>query len=278
MSGFASADSATKHSQGNALTAEELAATTAQATPQVAEYATLLGDDALILSQRLGWWISRAPEMEEDIALGNIALDLLGHARFFFTYAGTATGRTEDDIAYFRNEEEFRSCRLVEQDNGDFAQTIARQLLFSHYQYGLYSALLNSTDATLTAIAAKAIREVEYHVDHANQWVLRLGLGTEESQRRMREGLNYMWPYLAELFEDLPIHEQLAQSGEAVLPSTLRADFDASIARVLDAAGLSIPDVKQARSGQRTGAFSEQRGFILAEMQSLARQHPGATW
>lgn len=278
MSGFASADSATKHSQGNALTAEELAATTAQATSQVAEYATLLGDDALILSQRLGWWISRAPEMEEDIALGNIALDLLGHARFFFTYAGTATGRTEDDIAYFRSEEEFRSCRLVEQDNGDFAQTIARQLLFSHYQYGLYSALLNSTDATLTAIAAKAIREVEYHVDHANQWVLRLGLGTEESQRRMREGLNYMWPYLAELFEDLPIHEQLAQSGEAVLPSTLRADFDTSIARVLDAAGLSIPDSKQARSGQRTGAFSEQRGFILAEMQSLARQHPGATW
>lgn len=278
MSGFASADSATKHSQGNALTAEELAATTAQATPQVAEYATLLGDDALILSQRLGWWISRAPEMEEDIALSNIALDLLGHARFFFTYAGTATGRSEDDIAYFRSEEEFRSCRLVEQDNGDFAQTIARQLLFSHYQYGLYSALLNSTDATLTAIAAKAIREVEYHVDHANQWVLRLGLGTEESQRRMREGLYYMWPYLAELFEDLPIHEQLAQSGEAVLPSTLRADFDTSIARVLDAAGLPIPDVKQARSGQRTGAFSEQRGFILAEMQSLARQHPGATW
>ncbi|WP_368919696.1 1,2-phenylacetyl-CoA epoxidase subunit PaaC [Corynebacterium striatum] len=278
MSGFASADSATKQSQGNGITAEDIAASGAVASEDVAQYAITLGDDALILAQRLGWWISRAPEMEEDIALGNIALDLIGHARFLLTYAGTANGKTEDDLAYFRNEEEFRSVRLVEQENGDFGQTIARQLLFSYYQYGLYAALLESTDETLAAIAAKAIKEVEYHVDHANQWILRLGLGTEESKRRTEAGLYYMWPYLDELFEDLPIHQKLAATGIAVLPSSLRAQFDERIAHVLEKAQLSIPEVKQARSGQRTGAFSEYRGYILAEMQSLARQHPGATW
>ncbi|HAT1410284.1 1,2-phenylacetyl-CoA epoxidase subunit PaaC [Corynebacterium striatum] len=278
MSGFASADSATKQSQGNGITAEDIAASGAVASEDVAQYAITLGDDALILAQRLGWWISRAPEMEEDIALGNIALDLIGHARFLLTYAGTANGKTEDDLAYFRNEEEFRSVRLVEQENGDFGQTIARQLLFSYYQYGLYAALLESTDETLAAIAAKAIKEVEYHVDHANQWILRLGLGTEESKRRIEAGLYYMWPYLDELFEDLPIHQKLVATGVAVLPSSLRAQFDERIAHVLEKAQLSIPEVKQARSGQRTGAFSEYRGYILAEMQSLARQHPGATW
>ena len=278
MTGFAAADSATKQSQGNGITAEDIAASGAVAPKDTARYALTLGDDALILAQRLGWWISRAPEMEEDIALGNIALDLIGHARFLLTYAGTAWGKTEDDLAYFRNEEEFRSARLVEQENGDFGYTIARQLLFSYYQYGLYTALLESKDETIAAIAAKAIKEVEYHVDHANQWVLRLGLGTEESHRRITEGLMYMWPYLDELFEDLPLHETLAAEGIAVLPSSLREQFDERIAYVLDKAGLAIPEVKQARSGQRTGRFSEHRGFILAEMQSLARQHPGATW
>lgn len=278
MSGFAAADSATKQSQGDGITAEDIVASGAVADQDVANYAITLGDDALILAQRLGWWISRAPEMEEDIALGNIALDLIGHARFLLSYAGTAFGKTEDDLAYFRDEEEFRSCRLVEQENGDFGHTIARQLLFSYYQYGLYTALLESADQTLAAIAAKAIKEVEYHVDHANQWVLRLGLGTEESKRRLTAGLEHMWPYLDELFEDLPVHEKLAEHSIAVLPSSLRPQFDERIAYVLDKAGLAVPQIKQARSGQRTGCFSEYRGFILAEMQSLARKHPGATW
>lgn len=278
MSGFAAEDSATKQSQGDGITAEDIVASGATADQDVANYAIMLGDDALILAQRLGWWISRAPEMEEDIALGNIALDLIGHARFLLSYAGTAFDKTEDDLAYFRDEEEFRSCRLVEQENGDFGHTIARQLLFSYYQYGLYTALLESADQTLAAIAAKAIKEVEYHVDHANQWVLRLGLGTEESKRRLTAGLEHMWPYLDELFEDLPVHEKLAERSIAVLPSSLRPQFDERIAYVLDKAGLEVPQVKQARSGQRTGCFSEYRGFILAEMQSLARKHPGATW
>ena len=134
MSGFAAADSATTQSLGDAISTEDIRNSGIKADDQVAQYATMLGDDALILAQRLGWWISRAPEMEEDIALGNIALDLIGHTRFFYTYAASAWDKTEDDLAYFRTEEEFRSARLVEQENGDFGQTIARQLLFSHYQ------------------------------------------------------------------------------------------------------------------------------------------------
>lgn len=275
---FASAESATTHSHGVAITAEEIGSSGACAPEATARYALTLGDDALILAQRLGWWISRAPEMEEDIALANIALDTLGHARFFLTYAGTAWDKSEDDLAYFRSEEEFRSCRLVEQENGDFAHTIARQLLFSHYALSLYRRLLDSTDDTLAAIAAKALKEVEYHVDHANQWVLRLGLGTAESAQRMQRGLDSMWPYVEELFEDLPEHKDLAAQGIAVLPSTLREETLDRVHAVLDAADLQAPSYPPARSGHRTGCFSEQRGYILAEMQSLARQHPGASW
>jgi ring-1,2-phenylacetyl-CoA epoxidase subunit PaaC len=273
---FASHDSATRISAGSAITAEDIGASGAKAPEDVARYALYLGDDALVLAQRLGWWIARAPELEEDVALANIALDLLGHARFLLTYAGTAWGRSEDDLAYFRDEEEFRSCRLVEQENGDFGQTIARQLIFSYYQHELYRRLVRSTDATLAAVAAKALKEVQYHQDHASQWTLRLGLGTEESRRRIQEGLATMWPYVDELFHDDELVESLGDA--AVLPSSLRADFDRRIAAILDEAQLSVPEVLGAYGGDRSGQFSEQRGHILAEMQVLARQHPGATW
>ena len=273
---FASHESATRQSAGDAITAEDIRAGGAKAPEDVARYALYLGDDALMLAQRLGWWIARAPELEEDIALANIALDLLGHARFLLTYAGTAWGKTEDDLAYFRDEEEFRSCRLVEQENGDFGQTIARQLIFSYYQYELYRRLVRSTDPTLAAIADKALKEVEYHQDHASQWILRLGLGTEESKRRIQAGLTYMWPYVDELFHDDELVESLGDA--AVRPSALRADFDRRITAILDEAGLSVPEVLGAYGGDRSGQFSEQRGHILAEMQVLARRHPGATW
>ncbi|MUN63326.1 phenylacetate-CoA oxygenase subunit PaaC [Kocuria sediminis] len=273
---FASHDSATKQSAGHAITAEDIQAGGAKATEDVARYALQLGDDALMLSQRLGWWIARAPELEEDIALANIALDLLGHARFFLTYAGTAWGKTEDDLAYFRDEEQFRSCRLVEQENGDFGQTIARQLIFSYYQYELYRRLVHSSDPTLAAIADKALKEVQYHQDHAGQWVLRLGLGTEESKRRIQAGLHCMWPYVDELFHDDELIDALGDA--AVRPSELRADFDVRLKAVLDEAELSVPEVLGAYGGDRSGQFSEQRGHILAEMQVLARRHPGATW
>lgn len=273
---FASHDSATRQSQGEAITAEEIAASGATADEATARYALILGDDALMLSQRLGAWVSRAPELEEDVALANIALDLLGHARFLLTYAGTAWGKSEDDLAYFREEEEFRSCRLVEQENGDFGKTIARQLIFSFYQHKLYSRLVNSTDATLAAIAAKALKEVDYHQDHAAQWVLRLGLGTEESSRRMQSGLDSVWSYVEELFTDVEPIAELADV--AVLPSALRESTLNRLHQVIEEAGLSVPDMSGAHGADRSGRHSEQRGFILAEMQVLARNHPGATW
>ncbi len=269
-------DSATKISAGQALTAEDIAAAGLTASDDVARYALRLGDDSLILAQRLGYWISRAPELEEDIALGNIALDLLGHARSFLTYAGTAWGKTEDELAYFRDEHEFTTCHLVQLENGDFGQTIAKQILFSIYQYELYLNLSKSSDVTLAGIAAKALKEVEYHVDHAWQWMLRLGNGTEESHRRMQRGLDVAWPYIDELFEDDDLVRSLP--GVAVLPSSLRPAFDEAVAQVISESTLSVPDVEQAATGGRRGEHREALAYILIEMQSLARQHPGVTW
>ena len=269
--------SATRITPGHALRPEDIAAQTGTpADEAVAAYAMRLGDDALILAQRLSHWISRAPELEEDVALGNIALDQLGHARSFLTYAGKADGRSEDDLAYFREEEEFRSLHLVEQPNGDFAATIGRQLLVAAYQHELYSRLVDSADETLAAIAAKAIKEVDYHLEHAELWTLRLGDGTEESARRMRRALDRLWPYAEEPFLDEPLHDEL--EGIAVRPSTLREPWQARIEDILGRAGLEVPQVPFAMCAGRRGEHSEHLGYILAEMQVLARKHPGATW
>jgi ring-1,2-phenylacetyl-CoA epoxidase subunit PaaC len=268
--------SATRITPGNALRPEDIALLETRPADAVAQYALGLGDDALILAQRLGWWISRAPELEEDVALANIALDQIGHARSFLTYAGRAWDKTEDDLAYFRREPEFRSVHLVEQPNGDFARTIARQLVVALYQWELYSRLAGSTDPTLAAIAAKAVKEVDYHRDHSIQWVLRLALGTEESRRRMIAGLTLTWPYVEELFADYPLIDGLGDAG--VRPSSLRAPFDAAVRAVLDEAGLEPPAVPGAVGGGRLGRHSEHLGYILAEMQVLAREHPGASW
>ncbi|MDO5629813.1 MAG: 1,2-phenylacetyl-CoA epoxidase subunit PaaC [Mobilicoccus sp.] len=269
-------ESATQISAGQALTAEDIAAAGLKAEENVAQYALRLADDSLIASQQLSWWISRAPELEEDIALGNIALDMLGHARSFYTYAGTAWGKTEDDLAYFRTEHEFRACHLVQMPNGDFGQTIAKQLLFSLYLVHLYEQLQRSSDETLAAVAAKAVKEVEYHVDHAWQWTMRLGIGTEESARRMQRGLDDMWPYLEELFTDDDLIDAL--EGVAVRPSTLREPVMAALERAIGESELTVPSIPFARTGGRQGIPREYLGFILAEMQSVARAHPGATW
>jgi len=275
-----SAATATRITPGNGLRPEDIAAQVAAAPAavgqDVASYALRLGDDPLILAQRLGRWISRAPELEEDVALGNIALDLLGHARSFLTYAGGAWDKTEDDLAYFRGESEFRCAHLVEQPNGDFARTIARQLVVSTFQHLLYGALIESADPTLAAISAKALKEVDYHQDHSYQWTLRLGRGTQESRRRMLNGLELTWPYIDELFDDDELIGRL--EGVAVRPSSLRAEFDARIAEVLAEAELEVHAVPRARGGGRAGRHSEYLGFVLAEMQVLAREHPGATW
>ena len=243
--------------------------------PPLAAYALALGDDALILAQRLGEWAARAPQIEEDVALANIALDLLGQARTLLTYAGEIeqAGRDEDDLAYLRDDRDFRNVQLVEIPNGDFAVTMARQLVFSAYQYELYTALGSSEDETLAGLAGKAVKEVAYHRDHATQWVLRLGDGTELSHARMQAGLDQVWPYTEELFDRA---SQLP--GVAADPATLRPAWDHYVTSVLTEGTLSKPEPRWRSRGGRDGLHTEYLGHLLAEMQHLHRSHPGATW
>jgi ring-1,2-phenylacetyl-CoA epoxidase subunit PaaC len=264
------------HTISTAITAESIADSSVVCPEPVAEYALGLGDDSLVLAHRLGEWIANAPELEEDVALGNIGLDLLGHARSLLAYAGTAWDKSEDDLAYFRDESAFRCHQLFEQPNGDFAVTIARQLVASVYFAQLYRALSSSTDATRAAIAAKALKEVDYHVDHSEQWILRLGLGTEYSRERIQLGLRTMWPYVEELFRE---DRFAAGAGAAAVdPRTLRAGFDETVLAIIARAGLEVPEVSATTGGGRSGSHSEALGPMLAEMQVLARAHPGAIW
>ena len=243
-------------------------------------YALRLGDDALILAQRLSEWASRAPEIEEDIALTNMALDLLGQARVLLDYAGTVegAGRSEDDLAYLRDEREFTNVHLVEQENGDFAHTIVRQLFFSSYQLALYEELISSTDEVLAGVAAKGVKEAAYHRDHATAWTLRLGDGTAESHRRIQAAANRLWPYTAELFEGDDVEEQLVAAGVAVDPAALRPRWDRAISDVFATATLQVPTSPWFSRGGRRGVHTECFGYLLAEMQYLHRSHPGATW
>lgn len=245
------------------------------------EYLLGLGDDALVYGQRLGEWLTRAPQIEEDLALGNIALDLLGQARALLTRAGEleGEGRDEDALAYWRDERQFRNVHLVELERGDFADEMVRLLWFASYQHALYSALTRSTDPVLAAIAAKAVKEVDYHRDHARQWVVRLGDGTAESRRRVETALVRVEPYVAEPFHDDAAALAAARDGIGVTPSTLRGDAEAHVAETLTEATLPRPEApgRHARGG-RDGVHSEALGYLLAEMQHLTRSHPGATW
>lgn len=247
-------------------------------TTPLVEYLLGLGDDALILAQRLGEWITRAPQIEEDIALGNIALDVLGQARVLLSHAGEVegAGRDEDDLAYLRDEREFRNVCLVEIPNGDFAVTMARQLVFSAYQYELWTALRGSTEPLLADLAAKAIKEVAYHRDHATQWVLRLGDGTEEGHRRMQAGLDRVWPYVEELFEPDDVVAQLP--GVAADPAALREPWTRYVEDVVARATLTVPTPTWHSRGGRRGLHTEHLGHLLPEMQHLHRAHPGARW
>ncbi len=253
---------------------------TATGTADIAEYALRLGDDALILAQRLGEWSSMAPELEEDIALTNIALDLLGQARFLLSRAAEleGRGRDEDDLAFTRGEREFYNCLLVEQPNGDFAQTIARQLLFSTYQLDLYDALMKCPEERLAGVAAKAVKEVAYHRDHAVKWALRLGDGTAESHSRMQDAIDRLWPYTHELFESDELVERLAIAGVAVDPTALREGWKPFLGATLGEATLAVPERTWRPSGGRRGEHTEAFGHMLAEMQWLHRSHPGASW
>jgi ring-1,2-phenylacetyl-CoA epoxidase subunit PaaC len=254
--------------------------TTGTTDAAVADYALRLGDDALVLAQRTGEWIAAAPELEEDLALGNIALDLLGQARALLTYAGQVDGsdRSEDDLAYFRDEREFRNCQLVELPNGDFGRTVARLLVFAAYQHELYARLVDSADETLAAIAAKALKEVDYHREHAAGWVVRLGDGTDESHRRMQAGLDAIWPYVAELFEADDVTAALVAAGVATDPTALADPAMAFVRNTLGTATLTEPLPTMRHTGGRRGIHTEHMGYLLAELQHLARSHPGAAW
>jgi ring-1,2-phenylacetyl-CoA epoxidase subunit PaaC len=246
--------------------------------PPLAAYALALGDDALILAQRLGESVARAPQIEEDVALANIALDLLGQARTLLSYAGAVegAGRDEDDLAYLRDDRDFRNVQLVEIPNGDFAVTMARQLVFSAYSCELYTALGTSADPTLAGLAGKAVKEVAYHRDHATQWVLRLGDGTDLSHARMQAGLDLVWPYADELFDRYDAVSQLPDV--AVDPAALRPAWQHYLTEVLGKATCHVPEPRWRSRGGRDGLHTEHLGHLLAEMQHLHRSHPGATW
>ncbi len=247
-------------------------------------YCLMLGDDALIMSHRLQQWLARAPELEEETALANIALDLLGQARLLLTRAGAAdgTGRGEDDYAFGRLEREFRNVRLAEVADADFGGLIARLLVFSTWRLALLAALRGSRDPVLAAVATRGVSEVAYHRDYAAQWTVRLAGGTDHSRGRIAAGLAAVAPLTAELFAVTDIERRLAAVRVAADPDGLRAEFDAVIGAVLAEEDLAWPDVPAltgvaGRAG-RAGIHTEAMGFLLAELQSTARAHPGATW
>jgi ring-1,2-phenylacetyl-CoA epoxidase subunit PaaC len=250
-------------------------------SPDLVEYLLRLGDDALIAAQRLAEWCSRAPDLEEDVALANIALDQLGAARALLSYAGEleGAGRDEDALAYLRDDRDFRNCLLVELNNGDFGVTTAKLLLLSAYQKALYDWLTGSSDGRLAGIAAKARKESAYHLDHSALWTVRLGDGTDESHRRMQSAVDDVWPYTHELFEPDDVAHRLDVAGIAVDPGTLRPQWMSTVDAVLADATLTRPvDGGWAPTGGRHGRHTEALSYLLGEMQVLHRAHPGARW
>ncbi len=247
-----------------------------------AHYRYLLrhADDNLILAQRYGEWISRAPELETDIALGNIGLDHLGQARALLTHAAIVegAGRDEDQLAMFRSEREFTNLTLVEQPNGDFGVTMARALLFDTYQLLLWDSLSRSTDRTLAGIAAKALKEARYHHRHSAGWVIRLGDGTDLSHDRIQTGLELLWPFTAEMFASDDIDREMAETGIGVEPDSLYEPWLRHVGDVIEEATLGLPQVKPIRTNGRAGIHSEHLGHLLSEMQWLQRSIPGQTW
>jgi ring-1,2-phenylacetyl-CoA epoxidase subunit PaaC len=242
------------------------------------DYLLRLGDDALIAAQRLGEWSAHAHEMEEDIALANIALDQLGAARMFLAYAGEVegAGRDEDALAFLRNDDEFRNAQLVEIPDTDFGTAVAKLLCLSTFQHLLYGALETSADAQIAAIAGKCVKESAYHVDHAALWTVRLGGGTAESHRRMTAALDEIWPFTYELFASDDLVARMA--GVAVDPATLRPAWQDRVLGVLEAGELAVPQTNWRPAGGREGRHTEALSYLLAEMQVLHRAHPGATW
>jgi len=261
---------------------------------ELAAYCLMIADDALLMSHRLSQWCSNAPDLEEDIALANIALDLLGQARLLLARAAAADAGVvprmpdgspvpaEDALAFFREDREFRNVRLVEAENGDFAATIVRLLLFSTWRLALFQRLAGSRDHVLAAVAAKGVKEMTYHRDYAGRWFLTLARGTEESRRRLLDGLTATWPLHAELFTSHDIERGVAAAGVGVDPATVSDEVDVLLEQVFSMSGLDRPDVAplagiRRRTG-RDGLHTEAHSLLLAEMQVVARAHPSGTW
>jgi ring-1,2-phenylacetyl-CoA epoxidase subunit PaaC len=244
------------------------------------EYVLRLGDNCLILSQRLGEWCGHGPILEEDIALTNFALDLLGHARFWLSYAAEleGAGRDEDQLAFLRDSGEFRNLLLVEQENGDFAETIARQFFFDTWYLAVLDKLRSSTDIRIRAIAEKAVKEVKYHLQRSTDWVIRLGDGTPESKRRMQSAIDRLWMYTGEMFEMDAVDQEMLNRGVGVDLSAVRDRWMEHVGKVLDQATLTRPAATWMQRGGKQGIHTERLGYILSEMQTIQRSYPGLQW
>ncbi len=247
---------------------------------QLAQYLLRLGDNALVLGQRLSEWTGHAPVVEEDLALTNVALDLIGQARLWLSYAAEAegSGRDEDRLAYFRDSRDYRNVLLVELPNGDYGATLARQFLFDTWHFHLLGALGDSSDERLAGIAHKAVREVAYHVRRSGDWMLRLGDGTEFSHAKMQAAVDDLWPYTGELFRSDQIDVEMCERGAGPSLESLRGPWLEHVRRVLAAATLSVPPDGWMHSGGKSGRHSEHLGYLLAEMQSVRRSVPGDRW
>ncbi|MBR1221233.1 phenylacetate-CoA oxygenase subunit PaaC [Bradyrhizobium sp. U87765 SZCCT0131] len=243
-------------------------------------YALRRADDALILGHRLSEWCGHAPMLEEDMALANMGLDLIGQARELYTYAAEVenAGNDEDKLAYLRDVRQYRNLLLVEQPNGDFARTIVRQLFYSAFADPYWRAMMASKDATLAAIAAKSEKESAYHLRHASEWVIRLGDGTEESHRRAQTAVDDLWAFTGELFHADDSDAGLIASGIAIDPETLRTRWEQTVAGVIGTATLKLPTGSWMQKGGRSGSHSEHLGHLLSELQSMQRTFPNATW
>ena len=246
----------------------------------ISEYALRIGDTSLILGQRLGEWCGHGPVLEEDIALTNIALDLIGQATTFLAYAGKMEGknRTEDDLAFFRETREFRNTLLAEQPNGDFAQTILRQLFISTFQFYFFDQLKKSSDEMFASLAEKSLKEVSYHLRHSAEWTYRLGDGTDVSRKKMLAALNELWRYTGDLFLMDETDKELLKLNIAVDLNKVRTEWEKKINEIFSKATLSIQTETFMITGGIKGNHTEHLGHLLSEMQILPRSFPGATW
>lgn len=244
------------------------------------DYTLYLADNALVLAQRNAEWCGHGPILEQDIAITNISLDLIGQARNFYQYAAQlrADGSTEDSLAYRRTEREFKNCLLAEQPNGDWAQTVLRQFFFSAYQHLLYQQLQHHSDEQLAAIAAKSLKEVTYHLRWSSEWVIRLGDGTEESRGRLQQALDQLWMYTGELFEPADYEAAVILQGNAVNTELFKEEWTQKVKEVLEEATLAVPGQTFMQKGGKQGIHTEHLGYILTELQYLQRTYPGAEW